>query len=409
MKVSIVEYSEKYKKNLIIILLILLFITQASTDIYVSGLPIMAREFAVTPAQMNKTITYYVYAQAFFFLIVGPISDLFGRKKVIFITLLLSLFSTFIISESHHLTTILIFRVVQALGSAGVYIVSRLIIKEVYAKNELLEVTGLFLLGLVLSPALAPVVGAFIIQHLDWRWTFRVLGIMLAIFWLMGILLIKESNNQCQEYRQKFDFVTLVSNYIDVLKNGLFIRYVVVVGGTFASFYAFISMSSYMYIDEYHISPIYYSYLFTLIAFGYLIGNKIMTFCSRRNVDSYVLIRVGVIIGAIVIGLTLLSIYLRHDIIAFILLVTFAGWLTRLATAFINPPIQVIVLTSFGARGSFAVGLLSSLQYVFAAFGSWFVSVLKFEPSINIIISTIVFTLLTIVCFASLRATDVEA
>lgn len=402
------EYSKHYKRQLIIFLLILLFITQASTDIYVAGLPIMAREFAVTPAQMNKTITYYVYAQAFFFLLVGPISDLLGRKKVIFISLFISLLATFVISESHHLGTILVFRVLQAVGSAGVYIVSRLVIKEVYAKDELLEVTGLFLLGLVLSPALAPVVGAFIIQHLDWRWSFRFLGIFIFICWLIGLKFIQESNHNTQEYRQNFDLKSLINNYLCVLKDWLFISYVLVVGGTFASFYAFISMSSYMYIDEYHISPIYYSYLFTLIAFGYLIGNKIMTFCSKRNVDSYRLIRVGVVIGIVVICLTLLSIYLRHNVLAFILLVTFAGWLTRLATAFINPPIQVIVLTSFGQRGSSAVGLLSSLQYVFAALGSWFVGVIKFEPSINIIISTIVFTLLTIVCFATIKVNDIS-
>lgn len=395
-----------YKKILIIILLILLFITQAFTDIYVSGLPIMAHTFGVTPAQMNKTITFYVYSQAFLFLIIGPISDIFGRKRVIIVTLVVSLISTFIISESLNLNIILFFRIFQAMGSAGVYIVSRLIIKEVYAKEELLSVTGLFLLGLVLSPALAPVVGAFIIKHADWRWTFRFLGILLGIFLLLATLIIKESNTQIDEYRRNFNLVALIHNYIHVLRSWLFIRYVMVVGGTFASFYAFISMSSYMYINEYHISEIYYSYLFTLIAIGYLIGNKIMIFYSKRNVGSYSLVKTGISLGGIVIVLTIFSLFLRHEIMIFIVLVTFTGWLTRLATAFINPPIQVEVLTSFTDKGSFAVGLLSSLQYVFAAFGSWFVSVLKYEPSMNIIISTIVFTLLTIVSFALLKPKD---
>lgn len=398
------NFSEaSYKKILIFILLILLFITQASTDIYVSGLPSMAHEFHVTPSQMNHTITFYVYSQAFLFLIVGPISDLFGRKRIIIITLLCSLIATFIISESSDLNTILIFRVVQAMGSAGVYIISRLIIKEVYNKDELLSVTGLFLLGLVLSPALAPVIGAIIIKHSDWRWTFRLLGILLGIFWISAIIILKESNHKTHEYRSNFNLVRLCINYLEVLKSWLFIRYVLVVGGTFAAFYAFISMSSYMYINEYHISEIYYSYLFTLIAIGYLIGNKIMIFYSKRNVSSYSLVKTGIILGGIVIALTVLSLFLRHQIVAFIIVVTFTGWLTRLATAFINPPIQVEVLTSFTDKGSFAVGLLSSLQYVFAAFGSWFVGTLKYDPSMNIIISTIVFTLLTIVSFAMLK------
>ncbi|RTK99621.1 MAG: MFS transporter [Proteobacteria bacterium] len=404
-----VSNQKKYKKELIIVLLILLFITQAFTDIYVSGLPIMAHDFSVSPAQMNQTITYYVYSQAFLFLIIGPISDIFGRKRVIVITLFCSLISTFIIAESSNLNIILIFRIFQAFGSAGVYIVSRLIIKEVYDKEEVLSVTGLFLLGLVLSPALAPVVGAFIIKHLDWRWTFRLLGILLSIFWLLSIKIIKESNNQINTYRSQFNLKTIINNYIHVLCNWLFIRYVLVVGGTFASFYAFISMSSYMYINEYHISEIYYSYLFTIIAIGYLVGNKIMVFYSKRNVGPYQLVLIGIVLGVIVIVLTILSIFLRHEIILFILLITFTGWITRLATAFINPPIQVGVLTIFNDKGSFAVGLLSSLQYVFAAFGSWFVGFLKYEPSMNIIISTIVFTLLTIASFVLLKIKDISA
>lgn len=396
-----------YKKILIILLLTLLSITQAFTDIYVSGLPVMAHEFGVTPAQMNQTITFYVYSQAFLFLIIGPISDIFGRKRVIIITILCSLISTFIISESSNLDTILLFRIFQAFGSAGVYIVSRLIIKEVYDKEELLSVTGLFLLGLVLSPALAPVIGALIIKHSDWRWTFRILGLFLGIFWLLAFIIIKESNHKISEYRNNFNLMTLLYNYIHVLQSWLFIRYVLVVGGTFASFYAFISMSSYMYINEYHISEIYYSYLFTLIAVGYLIGNKIMIFYSKRNINPYFLVMIGIILGGIVIAITILSIFLRNEVTLFILLITITGFITRLATAFINPPIQVGILTAFDNKGSFAVGLLSSLQYVFAAFGSWFVGVLKYEPSMNIIISTIIFTMLTIISFLLLKAKDI--
>lgn len=400
---NVAHYSPAYKKMLIIILLLLLFVTQASTDIYVAGLPIMAREFAVTPAKMNLTITYYVYAQAFLFLIVGPISDLFGRRKTILIGLIISLIATFMISEGSNLNMIIGLRVFQAVGSAAVYIVSRLIIKEVYDKDEMLEVTGLFLLGLVLSPALAPVVGAFIINHLDWRWTFRFLGFFLIVLWVGCFIIVKESNHSISQYRRDFAPRAMLSNYFKVLSNWLFIRYLVVVGGTFASFYAFISMSSYMYINEYHISSLYYSYLFTAIAFGYLIGNKMMTYLAKTGYKPYNLVLIGVVIAIIVVILTGISILFRDNMVLFIGLITLSGWLTRLATAFINPPIQVGVIHSFPKESSYAVGLLSSLQYVFAAIGSWVVGIIPFEPSMNIIITTIGFSVITIVIFALIK------
>lgn len=401
-------YDKLYKKRLIFILLVLLFITQASTDIYVAGLPIMAKEFAVTPSAMNMTITVYVYTQAVLFLIVGPISDIVGRRKTILVGLFISLVSTFVISESSSLDAIIFFRIFQACGSAAVYIVSRLIIKEVYSKEETLKVTGLFLIGLVLSPALAPVIGAYIIQHYDWRWSFRFLGILLIIFIACAMLIIKESNNRINEYRNEFHPKNILSDYIQVLKSLVFMRNVIIVGGTFASFYAFISMSSYMYINEYHISGVYYSYLFTFIAFGYLIGNKVMTYLSQREFTSYELVKIGIVLAIFVIFMTGISIFLKGSIYAFIGLITLIGWVTRVATAFINPPIQVGVLYLFPERSSYAVGLLSALQYVCAAFGSWFVGIIPYQPSTNIIISTLVFTLISILCFYTIKSRDIN-
>ncbi len=400
------QYTSQYKRVLILLLLVLLFITQAATDIYVPALPIMARDFGVTAHKMNMTITYYVYAQAFLFLIIGQISDLFGRKKTIAITLAVSLLCTFLIAESHSLQNILVLRVFQALGSAGVYIVSRLILKEVYDKDELLNVTALFMLGLVLSPALAPVVGAIILKYFDWRWVFRLLGIFLLVFWAACIEILKESNDNTTSNRKSFNLIKLLSGYVIVLKDWLFIRYVLIVGGTFASFYAFITMSSYMYIQEYHISEIYYSYLFTLIAFGYLIGNKVMTHMSKQKQLPYVIVRIGILIGLVICGLSVLSYFVTKQAILFIFLVTLCGWLARVATAFINPPIQVGVIHAFPEHSSYAVGLLSSLQYVFAALGSWSVGIIGLAPSLSIIITMIAYTILTMLAFMLIKSKD---
>jgi DHA1 family bicyclomycin/chloramphenicol resistance-like MFS transporter len=402
------QYTNLHKKLLIIVLLLLLFVTQASTDIYVSGLPLMAREFNVTPAKMNMTITYYVYTQAVLFLIMGPISDLCGRRKTILISLIISIIATFMISESKQLDQIILLRIVQAIGSASIYIVSRLIIKEVYDKEEILSVTGLFLLGLVLSPALAPVIGAIIIKYLDWRWCFRLIGIISMLLTFSGFFIIQESNHAIDKFRREFMPRKMLRNYLSVLTNWLFIRYLVVVGGTFASFYAFISMSSYMYINEYHISNIYYSYLFTFIALGYLIGNKMMIYLSKRGKSSHYLVLIGVKIAIFVVALTALSIAFRNYTMLFICLITLSGWLVRLATAFINPPIQVGVIHSFPNQSSYAVGLLSSLQYVFAAFGSWVVGIMPYEPSTNIIATTIIFTCITIIMFCLIKRHELE-
>ncbi|MDD3266800.1 MAG: MFS transporter [Burkholderiales bacterium] len=400
------DYTKNYKRMLIVILLLLLFATQALTDIFVPGLPQMAREFGVLPAKMNMTITIYVYAQALAFLVMGILSDVFGRRKVTIISLIISIAATFAISEATNLNLIILLRFFQAFGSGAVYIISRLIIKEVYEKDEILEVTALFLLGLVLSPALAPVIGAFIEAHFGWRWCFRVIGIIIAGLFIAYCILVKESNLHTEELRNNFRLKQAANNYWSILTNGLFIRYVLVVGGTFASFYAFVSMSSYMFINEYHVPSTYYSYLFTFIAFGYLIGNKVLTYYSKQRVAPYSLVSVGIIIAIVAVIITLLCFLIKSSIVIFITMITLSGWLTRMATAFINPPIQVGVLQKFHEKSSYAVGLFSCMQYISGSIGSWFVGVIPYQPSTNILISTIVFGILTIVSFMFVKKED---
>lgn len=397
-------YSKQYKLSLIVFLIVLLFITQACTDIYIPGLPLMAREFGVTPAKMNLTVSVYVYAQAALFLIMGLVSDLWGRRKTILVSIALATLASFTIAFNHNVNQIILLRIIQALGSGAVYIVSRLIIKEVYDFKEQLRITGLLLIGLILSPALAPVAGAVIINYFGWRTCFSLIGYSLAILTIIGSILLKESNHNIDKFRADFNLISVCSSYFRILVNGLFIRYNLIVGGTFAAFYAFITMSSYMYINEYHIASIYYSYLFVFMALGYLLGNKIMLFLnSSYHIRPYRLVKIGIGVGLIAMSLVIAALFLQHISLIFIGLITLSGLVMRMATAFINPPIQVEITHCFGNNSSLAIGLMSCIQYIFGGFGSWIVGILHTEPSISIIISTILFTLLTSIAFIFLK------
>lgn len=396
---------QKYKKNLIWLLIALLFITQACTDIYLPALPDMAREFGVNPDKMNLTITVYVYTQAFLFLIMGVISNLFGRKKTIVYSLVISIIASFLIAISSNLYLIVFLRTLQAIGSGAVYVVSRLIIKEVYDREEQIHITGLFVLGLVISPAIAPVLGSLIIGIFNWRSCFIAIGISLGILVLISSKLIRESNLHMEENRTNFHISKVISSYICVLRSQVFIKFAIVIGGAFASFYAFISMSSYMYINEYHVNHTYYSFIFTAIAMGYLLGNKIMLFLNKRGVSPRKIVQAGIVIALIASFIMIIS--LISDTKLMVLgIISMGGLITRISTAFINPPIQVEVTHYFKEESAMAIGLLSFLQYIFAGFGSWFVGKLPLNPSHSIVISSIFFASMSLLAFISIAHKD---
>lgn len=397
--------TENYKRRLIWLLVALLFITQACTDIYLPALPDMAREFGVTPDKMNLTITVYVYTQACLFLIMGVISDLFGRKKTIIYALIISVISSFLIFISHSLHLIIFLRCLQAIGSGAVYVVSRLIIKEVYDREEQIHVTGLFVLGLVISPAVAPVIGSGIIDLWGWRACFLAISLSLTILVYFSANFIQESNHAIDENWKRFRVIQLVGSYFTVLRNQLFVKFALVVGGAFASFYAFISMSSYMYIDEYKIDNTYYSFIFTAIAMGYLFGNKIMLYLNRQKVSPQQIVKIGVTIAVIAGLMMVLSLFTNAGFIV-LMVVSLGGLITRVSTAFINPPIQVEVTYCFKENSAIAIGLLSFFQYVFAGFGSWFAGKLPLIPSHSIVLSSVFFALISMVTFLMIDKND---
>jgi DHA1 family bicyclomycin/chloramphenicol resistance-like MFS transporter len=247
--------------------------------------------------------------------------------------------------------------------------------------------------------AVAPVVGAWIIHFWGWRACFGVVCIVQAILLVWAMVLIQETNQQTAEFRAQFQIKSYLLSYVNVIKDKLFINFTLIVCGVFASYYSFISISSYMYIDEYHITSTIYSYTFIAIAAVYLLGNQVMLWMNREHASSWRLIKIGVIISVIGLGFILLGPLFKSTGWLILGLITWGVILLRMATAFINPPIQVAVTHHFGNNGAQALGLLACLQYISAGVGTFVVANLPWQPSVNLVLSSLVFCLVSVIGF----------
>lgn len=229
-------------------MVLLLFATQACTDIFLSGLPLIAKEFRATMEVTNLTISVYNYSQAAVVLFIGVISDLRGRRATILTCLALHIGATIWIALSSSISTMIVMRVLQAAGSAAVYIILRLIIKDTMDKKAQIHATGLLVMGLVLSPILAPVLGAWITHLSSWRNCFWAIALFEAPLFAWAWMTISETNRKQAEFRASFSLKNHFLSYVAVLKDRYFLGMALIVGSVFAAFYAFISISSYLYI-----------------------------------------------------------------------------------------------------------------------------------------------------------------
>ena len=378
------------KQTSILLMMLLVFLTQSATYIFLAGLPMMSQEFGTTMSVTNLTISVYNYAHAFFVLFIGVVSDLVGRRSTIITCLILHIAASAYIAVSDLLSAIIIMRAIQALGGAAVYIVCRLIMKDTMNKKAQLHAVGLLLIGLVVSPILAPPVGAWIIYYFNWRACFWAIAIFEIPLFIWALKTIRETNNKQEKFRAAFSVKSYFLSYYSILKDSRFLSVTLIVGATFAAFHSFISISSYLYIDQYNVKETSYSYIFIVIAIAYFLGNRLMSMLNSRNVRPKRIIGFGIyaaLFGAVVISTELFF----EDRLVVLFLLTFGTCVLRLSTALINPPVQVMVINNFKEKGSYALGLLTSVQYSFAAIGTSFVSGLPFQPSESFVISTVVF------------------
>jgi DHA1 family bicyclomycin/chloramphenicol resistance-like MFS transporter len=192
--------SEKNGKPSIVLMVLLLFATQACTDIFLSGLPSIAHEFHTSMTVTNLTISVYNTCQALVVLFIGVISDLRGRRATMLVCLALHIGATIWIALSSSMPWMIAMRVLQATGSAAVYIILRLIIKDTMEKKAQIHATGLLVVGLVLSPILAPVLGAWIIRLSSWRNCFWAIALFEAPLFVWAWITIMEQTTDKQPF-----------------------------------------------------------------------------------------------------------------------------------------------------------------------------------------------------------------
>lgn len=376
-----------------ILMVLLLFATQACTDIFLPGLPQIAREFNSSIDLASRTISVYNYCQAAVVLFIGVVSDVRGRRPTLLLCLGLHILATVWIALCSSMAAMIALRAVQALGSAAVYIVLRMIIKDTLDKQAQIHATGLLVIGLVLSPILAPVAGSWIVHWSNWRNCFWALALLDLPLFCWAWASIGETNLQRAQLQAAFSWRGHARHYGEVLRERYFCGMALLVGAAFAAFYAFISISSFMFIRQFQLRETTYGYVFIALALFYLAGNRLMSSLNARALAPQTIIALGLLVSVLGAACVLASpLFASTSVI--VALIVIGTCLLRLATALIIPPAQVEVSNHFPAHGAHALGLLTCLQYCFAALGTMLVSTLQFSPSSNFLISTVVFVAL---------------
>ncbi|EIJ71383.1 multidrug effflux MFS transporter [Pasteurella bettyae] len=250
------------------------------TDLYLPALPQMGTFFNTTASMTQLSLTTSVVGLSVGQLFIGPISDKFGRKLPLIISLVLYIISTITIIFAKDINQLIFLRAIQGLASSGSVVISRAIATDLYRGREMTRFFGLLMAVNGIAPVVSPVIGSLLLEITDWRGIFIVLA-LIGILLLMVCLGLKES--LCTDNRLQGSILTSFRPFIHIIKNKVFMTFVGMQSFLVASFFGYLASSAFIFQDFYKITALNYSLIFALNGIAIVIGVNIAAKMATRK------------------------------------------------------------------------------------------------------------------------------
>ncbi len=274
---------QKYlgKTGLVLFITLMNMFIPLSTDLYLPALPSMSAIFGVSTALTNLTLVAFFFFYAVGTLFWGPMSDKYGRKKILIAGAALYAAASMVCAMAPGVYVLIGARVVQGIGAGAITAVSMALIKDCYSGKTRESILAIVQTVSGLAPMLAPVVGAFLLKFTDWRGSFWLLTIA-GMACLVLSILYQETLPADEKYEGSVPGA--IGRLFAVGKNISFIVPCLLFSLYNLAFMGYISMSSYIYVDYFGLSEQTYSYFFAANAALSMVGPMMyVKFLSNTN------------------------------------------------------------------------------------------------------------------------------
>ena len=259
-------------------LITLIVITAASIvslNMFLPSLANMATEFDVSYRVMNISVAGYLAVTAFLQIIIGPLSDRYGRRIILLFSVIIFCFSTIGCIYSSNIWWFLFFRILQGAMISGTAL-SRAIVRDMMDSKDAVKVLSIIAMAMAIVPMIAPLIGGFLDELYGWRtnfWVYLIMGVsLLVLIWLD----LGETNTQKSDtFHKQF------STYPKLFKSGKFWGYSICMSSSVACFYGFLSGAPLVATKVLNLPPTELGLLIGTTSLGFFIGSFFSTKFSK--------------------------------------------------------------------------------------------------------------------------------
>jgi len=323
-------------------------------DMYLPGFPAMEREFGVTGVE--RTMAAYLLGLALGQLVYGPLSDRFGRKPPLYAGLALYVIGSIGCAVSPSMGTLMLMRVLQAIGACSPLVIGRAIVRDRCEPQEAAKAYATLMLIVSLGPIVAPTLGGWVITAFGWRAVFVFLALAgIAITLAMHSMLV-ESRDPAHVRPLRFGVV--LRTYGRLLLDRTFVGYTCVGAFAMAGLFCYVTGSPIVMAEQYGLTPQQFGWMIGLNGIAFMSASRWNMISLRDSTPGYVLSRSVWWPLLFASALTLAS-YLLHLPLWAVIAVQFCFFLS---VGRANPNVAALALTPHGRDAGTASALMGAVQ-----------------------------------------------
>jgi MFS transporter, DHA1 family, multidrug resistance protein len=360
--------TKKYIK-LILILGSLTALGPFSIDMYLPGFSGIAKDLNTTVAKVSMSLSSYFIGISAGQLLYGPLLDRFGRKKPLFIGLLVYILASLGCVYVADIDSFILLRFVQAIGSCAATVASVAMVRDLFPVKDIPKVFSLLMLVLGLSPMLAPTIGGYVTEDYGWHTVFFILM-------CMGIAILIAAQVGLPDSYKPDSSISLkpkpiIANFLKVLKEPQFFTYAFTGSIAFSGLFTYVAASPIVFMDIYHVDAKTYGWIFAFMSVSFIGSSQLNSVLLKKFSSEQMIF--GALITQSVVAIIFLILSVNnllglYETIAMLFL--FLGCL-----GISNPNTAGLTMAPFAKNAGSASALMGSIQLGLGALASFAVGI----------------------------------
>ena len=282
---------------LAVILAALAMMGPFAIDTYLPAFPNIQASLNATALQVQQTLTAYMLAFAVMILWHGALSDSFGRRNIIIGSLVMFALASLGCAAAHSVTYLWAFRILQGISAGAGVVIGRAIIRDLYSDAAATRLLSLVTMIFAIAPAVAPILGGWIVKLFDWRSIFLFLFFYTALLTWVCYKYLPESLPA--EKRRPFSPRSLAESYKQVFRSPLFHLKAGAVAFNFGGLFLYVAAAPVFLTEELKLGPDQFGWQFIPsvagIFFGAFTANRL---AGKMSVYLQIMIGFGFLVGA---------------------------------------------------------------------------------------------------------------